>query len=172
MFNQSGLGCAVTHIRSAGREIFERFRTLSFKESAPRGVVCAFGLAIFAAPSLGGDREVACATTNILSEKAICAWDEYRTANRQVIRLINKALYSVEAYEEAMDPENAGAARRMLVDGHQAWQTYKQETCDLEARLYFGGEGASLAYASCLARLTKARLADLRVLLEDDGGQG
>lgn len=122
--------------------------------------------------ALADSNDIACATTNILSEKAICAWDEYRAANRQVIRLINKALYSVDAYEEAMDPEHVGEARRMLVEGHQGWQTYREETCNLEARLYFGGEGASLAYATCLARLTDARLQDLRILLEDDGGQG
>ncbi|MEL7105545.1 MAG: lysozyme inhibitor LprI family protein [Pseudomonadota bacterium] len=118
---------------------------------------------------VASDRDVACATTNVMSERAICAWDHYRTANRQVIRLINKALFSVEAYEAAMDPDRKGEVRAMLVDGHQAWQTYREETCNLEARLYFGGEGASLAYATCLARLTEARLEDLRVLLEEEG---
>lgn len=127
---------------------------------------------VLTAPAHATDRDIACATTNVLSEKAICAWEDYRTANRQVIRMINQALVAVDAYEVAMEPEDAGEARRMLVDGHQAWQTYRAETCDLEARLYFGGEGASLAYATCLARITQARVQDLRVLLEDDGGQG
>lgn len=142
------------------------------KDSAPFRTLCALGLVVLAMPADANDRDIACATTDVMSEKAICAWEDYRTANRQVIRLINKALYAVEGYEEAMDPEYAGEARRMLVDGHQAWQTYRAETCDLEARMFFGGEGASLAYATCLARLTEARVQDLRVLLEDDGGQG
>ncbi len=143
------------------------------RRSCSRGlfaVVAAGVLTVLPLVADAGENDIACATTDKIGEKAICAWERYRAANVQVIRLINRALFSIDAYESAMDPDAPGSARAMLVDGHQAWQTYREETCNLEARLYFGAPGASLAYARCLARLTEHRLEDLRVVLEEEAG--
>jgi len=115
-----------------------------------------------------GSRDIACATAETFEDKAICAWEDYSTANVELIRAINHALIVVDGYEAAVDPARKGGARAMLVEGHEAWQIYREETCKLETRLYFGGAGEALAYARCLERLTKARLADLNVILEDD----
>ncbi len=117
---------------------------------------------------LAGQSDIACATTNVLDEKAVCAWDAYREANVQVIKLINRALIVVDAHEAAMTPDQAGEARRLLVEGHEAWQAYRTDTCDLEAHLFFGGPGAKLAYARCLARVTEQRVRDLQVIVEAD----
>lgn len=127
-----------------------------------------FMLLGLAGTASAGSRDIACATADTFDDKAICAWDDYSSANVQLIRAINRALIVVDGYEAAVDPDRRGEARTMLVEGHEAWQIYREETCNLETRLYFGGAGEALAYARCLERLTKARLQDLNVILEDD----
>lgn len=117
-----------------------------------------FLLAPCLAQAQSENRDMACATTDIMSERAICAWDEYRAMHIQVIRRINKALLVSDAM--------GGAARETLVASHEAWEVYREKTCSLETEL-FAGDAATLAYATCLKRLTTARNHDLRVLLQE-----
>ena len=106
------------------------------------------------------DRAIACATTNIMSEKAICAWEDYREIHVQVIRRINRALLVADAMDQS------GKARDALIASHEAWEIYREETCSLETQL-FSGDAVSLAYSSCLKRITEARNHDLRVFLQE-----
>lgn len=125
------------------------------------------GAVLVGSQGVAGD-PVACATTDILAEKAICAWNEYRDEARQMALLINRALIIVDAYEASAAPEDTGKGREMLVESQEAWEVYRRQTCALETHLYFGGEGRSLAMGNCLKRLTAARNHDLRVVLEED----
>lgn len=116
----------------------------------------------FALPSAAQseDRAIACATTNIMSERAICAWEDYRRVHVQVIRRINRALLVSDAMDES------GKARDALIASHEAWEVYREETCSLETQM-FSGDAVSLAYSSCLKRITEARNHDLRVFLQE-----
>ncbi len=111
---------------------------------------------------------VACATTDRLDEKAICAWEAYRDEARETIRLVNKSLIYIEGYEGAETPQDVGVGRAMLVEAQEAWEVYRRASCGLETHLYFGGDGRSLAMGTCLKRITAARNRDLRVLLEEE----
>ena len=124
------------------------------------------GAVLLASGAMAGD-PVACATTDQLDEKAICAWEDYRDEAMQMVRLINKALIYVDAYERAATPEDAGDGRDMLIASQEAWEVYRREACALESHLYFGGPGAGLAMGTCLYRITAARNHDLRVVLEE-----
>ena len=106
------------------------------------------------------DRAIACATTNIMIERAICAWEAYREVHVQVIHRINKSLLVADAMDDS------GAARDALIASHEAWEVYREEACALEAKL-FSGEAVSLAYSSCLKRITQARDHDLRIILQE-----
>lgn len=113
-------------------------------------------------------RAIACATTNIMSEKAMCAWDKYREEAVWVARAISKALLVVDGYQGSMQPDDPEKARDLLVTSQEAWEVYREATCALETHLYFGGDGAALGYAQCLHRLTEARAKDLKVLLQEE----
>ena len=111
-----------------------------------------------AANAQSENRAIACATTDIMSEKAICAWEDYRAMHVEVIKRINKALLVSDAM--------GGEAREKLVASHEAWEVYREQTCSLETAL-FTGDAATLTYATCLKRLTTARNHDLRVFLQE-----
>ena len=111
---------------------------------------------------------IACLTTDLLSEKAICAWEDYRRAAVQLIQRTNRALITLDAYQTANEPERPTEARDLLVASQEAWEAYREAACKLESHLFYGGDGASLAFASCLKRLTEQRNQDLRIILQED----
>ena len=103
-----------------------------------------------------------------MSEKAMCAWEKYREDAVWVAQAISRALLVVDGYQSSMQPENPEKARDLLVASQEAWEAYREATCELETHLYFGGAGTPLAYAECLHRLTESRAEDLRVLLQEE----
>ena len=111
---------------------------------------------------------IACATADLLSEKAVCAWELYRSDAVWVARAISRALIAVDGIQASMEPQSPNAARDLLVESQEAWEDYREAACRLESHLYFGGEGTALAYATCLHRLTEARARDLRILLQEE----
>ena len=112
--------------------------------------------------------DVACATTNIASEKAICAWEAYRDERGAMFRRINRALLMLEAFGAGSDANEPNEARDRLIASQQAWEIFREETCLLEASFYVTGDGSSLAYATCLKRLTEERNRDLKVILQEN----
>ena len=121
-----------------------------------------------AAEAQTNSRAIACATTDKLAEKAICAWENYRDDAEWVARAISRALIMLDGTQRSMDPENPTLARDLLVASQESWEAYREATCELESHLFFGGEGTALAYADCLHRLTEARARDFRVLLQEE----
>ena len=113
-------------------------------------------------------RDIACATTDLLSEKAMCAWENYRGDAVWVAQAISRTLVMLDGVQKSMDPENLTKARDLLVASQEAWEAYREATCELETHLYFGGDGTPLVYAECLHRLTQARARDFRILLQEE----
>ena len=103
-----------------------------------------------------------------MSEKAVCAWELYRSDAVWVARAISRALIAVDGIQASMEPQSPNAARDLLVESQEAWEVYREAACRLESHLYFGGEGTALAYATCLHRLTESRARDLRILLQEE----
>ena len=111
--------------------------------------------------------DIACLTAQGPSEKAVCAWEDYRKDAVWLARAISRALFMVDGVQASMAPDDPKAARALLVESQEAWEAYRRATCDLEQHLYFGGDGTALAYSECLNRVTEARVEDLKVLLQE-----
>ena len=135
-------------------------------------ILCVFGLALSGAtPSAEAQsttRDIACLTAQGPSEKAVCAWEDYREDAVWLARAISRVLFMADGIQASMAPEDPAAARDLFVESQEAWEAYRRATCDLEQHLFFGGEGTALAYAACLNRVTEARVSDLKVLLQED----
>ena len=56
-------------------------------------------------------------------------------------------------------------ARKELARAQQAWLTYRDQACEVEARAYVGGTEAPVAYGQCEIRLTSARIKDVSASL-------
>ena len=74
----------------------------------------------------------------------------------------------LDGIQNAEDPNIPSNARDLLIASQESWELYRDTTCELETSLAFGGEGTPLTYATCLRRLTAARVNDLKVLLQED----
>lgn len=56
------------------------------------------------------------------------------------------------------------AERDQLVAAERLWIRYRDANCDAERGLYGGGSGGPTTYAACIAAVTEARVAELKII--------
>jgi uncharacterized protein YecT (DUF1311 family) len=86
----------------------------------------------------------------------ICFGSEYQKANDELKALISK----IQATLETND-------KRRLEEAQKAWEIYRDRTCDVESRVYFGdGSGKNTEEAACLYVETRLQLKDLHAIYD------
>jgi uncharacterized protein YecT (DUF1311 family) len=85
----------------------------------------------------------------------ICYDKQFKAADAELNRVYNRLASKLGAAERAK-----------LKTSEVSWLKYRDDNCDYEAFLYEGGTIQPSIYSSCLERVTRARTAELREVLD------
>lgn len=102
------------------------------------------------------------------AEMKMCAEQDWKKADAELNVAFGKALASArETYRSTRampGQQNMPDSEAMLRDAQRAWVTFRDANCKYQYQIYWGGSHAPLAYALCMADMTKARTKELRQL--------
>jgi uncharacterized protein YecT (DUF1311 family) len=98
------------------------------------------------------DTEKSCDGTTV--EMSACEGAKYKKADAELNAVYQNALASASKYTQK-DVAN-------LRDAQRKWVIYRDAACEAEYGLWGNGTGAPLARVTCLLRVTKQRMADLK----------
>ncbi len=105
-------------------------------------------------------------TSECTDDPSVCAWDAFEAADEEMFALFDQTLDYVTAQEAEFQPDLAGSAGATLRLSQSLWELYRDETCALEAYMFFGGSGAQVTQGQCLERITRERIGALRLVLD------
>ena len=123
-----------------------------------RTVLCALLSALCAAVTVAAgakaqkQREIQpCESRGSQAEASRCAYEEYKAADAA----LNKTYGQLAGVLDAED-------KASLKESELAWIKYRDSTCVFESSQYKGGTMRGMIESFCLARVTKARTAELK----------
>jgi uncharacterized protein YecT (DUF1311 family) len=89
------------------------------------------------------------------AEASECAYREYKAADAELNKVYGRLATRLEA-----------DGKSLLKDSELAWIKYRDANCAFESSFYKGGTMRPMIESFCLARVTKARTAELNQQLE------
>jgi uncharacterized protein YecT (DUF1311 family) len=89
------------------------------------------------------------------AEASGCARREYEAADAELNRVYNRLASALDAEEKAL-----------LKASELSWIKYRDSDCEFESSQYKGGTMRPMIESFCLARVTRARTAELKEQLE------
>jgi uncharacterized protein YecT (DUF1311 family) len=114
------------------------------------------GAAPAAAPRQKGREIHPCESYGSQAEATACAGKEYRAADAELNRV----------YKQLMSKLDAGQ-QGFLKKAEAAWINYRNANCDYEDSFYAGGTMRPMITAFCMARVTRARTAELLLQIKN-----
>ncbi len=63
--------------------------------------------------------------------------------------------------------EVSGRRRSLLLRAQDAWLAYRRANCDAWAEEHAGGSMATATEVACMLRMTKSRIAEIRLMYEE-----
>lgn len=125
-------------------------------------VLCGLSFATAAAP-----KKQTCDDT--LSNQALrqCYLDSYTAADKELNSLFAKAKKSLADFYGAEEIKNAGGQEPVLdlVDAQRKWVSFRDANCRSLGTQMLGGSGQETIVSSCLARMTKERVEELKTFV-------
>jgi uncharacterized protein YecT (DUF1311 family) len=120
-----------------------------------RTIVCALLVALCAASAFAKtqkQREMQpCESRGSQAEASACAHEEYKAADAELNKTYGRLAGVLDAEDKAS-----------LKESELAWIKYRDSTCVFESSQYKGGTMRGMIESFCLARVTKARTAELK----------
>jgi uncharacterized protein YecT (DUF1311 family) len=92
-----------------------------------------------------------CENSGTQAAASACAHREYQAANAELNKAYNHLSTKLDVDERAR-----------LKEAELAWIQYRDKNCEYESSFYLGGTMRPMIESFCLARVTKARMAELR----------
>jgi uncharacterized protein YecT (DUF1311 family) len=131
-------------------------------------LVPALALLLSAPPAPAAAQALDCARAQTQVEITGCVAAEWERADSALNAVYPRAVAALRDLDEEL-PQNLKGGVEALKDGQRAWISYRDGACAAEGFLMRGGSGESMLFYACLARLTEARTADLKALVEGFG---
>ncbi|MGL6210704.1 MAG: lysozyme inhibitor LprI family protein [Paracoccaceae bacterium] len=122
-------------------------------------------LSLVMLPAVGVAQTVNCANPVAQVEINYCAEEAFLLADAELNALYKQARAAMRDVDASIPAPQRGA-ENALRDAQRAWITFRDQACLAEAYTWFGGSGQPMVYSGCRARLTEARVMDLRGLVE------
>lgn len=122
-----------------------------------RTLTCLLLAALCAAAAFAGARAQKerriqpCESRGSQAESSACAHEEYRAADAELNKVYGQLAGVLDAEDKAA-----------LKESELAWIKYRDATCVFESSQYKGGTMRPMIESFCLARVTKARTAELK----------
>jgi uncharacterized protein YecT (DUF1311 family) len=104
-------------------------------------------------------------------ETKLCTQRELDRADAELNKVYKDALAAArEQYRTAHDDyEKMPDSEAMLRKAQRAWVAFRDANCDYQYQIYYGGSLAGLSYLACKSEMTKARVKELRTMM--NGGE-
>jgi uncharacterized protein YecT (DUF1311 family) len=113
---------------------------------------------------------VNCADPQSNLEMKICASQNLNKAEGELGAALERALLAAKSQYESVrrDPgfESMPNMPEALRKAQYAWESFRDLNCDYQNLVYYGGTMASLAVTGCRLDMTKARIKELKDLVE------
>jgi uncharacterized protein YecT (DUF1311 family) len=123
-----------------------------------RKVLCALLVSLCAAVTVWAgaraqkERQIQpCESRGSQAEASACAHEEYKAADAELNKIYGRLAGVLDAEDKAA-----------LKESELAWIKYRDTTCVFESSQYKGGTMRPMIESFCLARVTKARTAELK----------
>src|SRR5215212_7937624 len=119
-----------------------------------RTVLCALLVSLCAGVGARAQKErqiQPCEGNGSQAEASACAREEYKAADAELNKVYGRLAGVLDAEDKAS-----------LKESELAWIKYRDSTCAFESSQYKGGTMRPMIESFCLARVTKARTAELR----------
>ena len=107
-----------------------------------------------------------CTNPQTQLEMTQCAQQDWQATDANLNEAYKAAQVAMAEIDASLPDAEKGAATG-LRDGQRAWITYRDAACATEGYLSHGGSVEPMVVAYCLARLTKARAADIWMLSQN-----
>ena len=111
-----------------------------------------------------------CADPQSNLEMKICASENLTKAEGELNAAFERALQAAKAQYESVrrDPgfESMPNMPEELRKAQHAWESFRDANCGYQNLIYYGGSMASLAVIGCRLDMTKARIKELKDLVE------
>ena len=118
--------------------------------------LCAAAVTVGAGAKAQKQREThPCESRSSQAEASRCAYEEYKAADAELNKVYGQLAGVLDAEDKAS-----------LKESELAWIKYRDTTCVFESSQYKGGTMRGMIESFCLARVTKARTAELKDQLE------
>lgn len=111
-------------------------------------------------PGAAVAQDVDCVAAETQIDMTFCAAEQFREADADLNLAYGEARALMRQIDAGLESADRGA-ELALRDGQRAWITYRDQACEAEAYLWWGGSGQAMIYAACRARVTQARADDL-----------
>ena len=134
-------------------------------------VALAFAVAFAAsqAPLFNPD----CTDPQSTLEMKLCTQRELDRADAELNRVYTEAIAAAREQYRSMrgEPgyEKMPDSEAMLRKAQRAWIAFRDANCDYQYQVYYGGSLAGLSYLACKSEMTKARVKELRTMM--NGGE-
>ena len=119
----------------------------------------AFGLLLLLSPAAAQEKKkpaTPCDDAGSQFELNQCAGREYKAADAELNVTYQRLAAKLDA-----------EGRASLKAAEAAWLKYRDANCEYESSFYRGGTMRPMVHAFCLARVTRARTAELKGQIED-----
>jgi uncharacterized protein YecT (DUF1311 family) len=121
-----------------------------------RTLLCLLFAALCAAAAVGAraqkERQIQpCEGNGSQAEASACAYKEYKAADAELNKVYGRLAGVLDAEDKAS-----------LKESELAWIKYRDATCAFESSQYKGGTMRPMIESFCLARVTRARAAELK----------
>lgn len=112
-------------------------------------------------------QEVDCANAMAQVELTYCAEQDWLTVDATLNAAYKAARQEMRNIDASLPAAERGAEMQ-LRDAQRAWVSFRDAACAAEGYLMYGGSAEPMVIYGCRARLTEARIADLRGLVGAD----
>ena len=125
--------------------------------------------ALFALATVAQEPAVDCDNAMAQFELNACAYKEFERADAAMNAQWNVTAARMKTIDADFDrtQDNRPGYFDTLLAAQRAWLTYRDQHCLNEGFAARGGSMAPMLHSGCMARLTKARTAELQALVEE-----
>lgn len=126
-------------------------------------------IAFLIAPSAAlAEDKVDCTDPQAQMEMNYCAEQDYKAADAALNVAYKAAMKAMKEIDSYLEGDQKGAADALLA-AQRDWIPYRDKACTSEGYMVQGGSMQPLIIYECLERLTKARTANLEILVKGMG---
>jgi uncharacterized protein YecT (DUF1311 family) len=146
---------------ATGERAMARLIRLSF------AALWAFGLVVAMANVAGvAGAQSSCIDPRNQRDAVNCAEAAWRLADRELNTIWPTIRSVVADTDDRIDPSSKRWSRTVL-NAQRAWITFRDANCEAARFMYAGGTNEALAYWACMERMTRERINELNLLVEN-----